>query len=145
MALSPTQLIIAESQTEHSVTDTLGRTIKFRKPGILDQFRLRKFAESSDSEYLLYLLYACVTTEVDGVPVLPPTTEAEAESIIERLANTGYNAIIRFLASGKTAPETPEEFAERMIAEEAAAEAEAEAAKQKLFDDRKKAAAKRAK
>lgn len=76
------------------VTDSLGRTIKVKKPSPLGNLDFAK-AAGSDKINVLYLSevshlkYVC---EIDGVQVLTPRTDGELRALYQRLGEDGNAA-----------------------------------------------------
>ena len=93
---TPTRQILASASERLTVTDATGRTIELRRPNALDRLRLFKAvgpALAENDRYLgLAMLAACVTA-IDGVPVPPPATENQIESLVQRLDDHGLSAV----------------------------------------------------
>ena len=93
---TPTRQILAASAERLTVTDATGRSIELRRPNALDRLRLFKAvgpALAENDRYLgLAMLAACVTA-IDGVPVPPPATENQIESLVQRLDDAGLTAV----------------------------------------------------
>ena len=93
---TPTRQILAAAGERLLVTDTAGRSIELRRPNALDRLRLFKAVGpllAENDRYLgLAMLAACVTA-IDGVPVPPPATENQIESLVQRLDDAGLTAV----------------------------------------------------
>ncbi len=94
--MTPTQSIIEDSVKRDVIQDQTGRRIGVRTLGPVDTLRLYKAAGPTLSEnnaWLQFAALAIAVSDIDGVPVPPPTTEGQIESIISRLGEAGINAI----------------------------------------------------
>ena len=93
---TPSRQITAAANERLTVTDAAGRSIELRRPNALDRLRLFKAVGPSladNDRYLgLAMLAACVTA-IDSVPVPPPTTESQIESLVQRLDDAGLTAV----------------------------------------------------
>ena len=78
------------------VTDSLGRSIKLKKPGVLAQFRLvEALGDSAKNEvYLAMVTPMIFVTSIDDAPVAAPTSKAEIEALIQRLDEPGIEAVM---------------------------------------------------
>jgi hypothetical protein len=81
---------------ENVVTDSRGRLIKLRKPSVLAQFKLVSLVggeQAKNEVYMQMVMPVIYVTEIDGVAVFPPQTQAELNKIIERLDEDGLQAV----------------------------------------------------
>lgn len=104
---TPSSRLIAASQQAHSVTDALGRRIGLRRPGALEKLRLLKAAGpglAQNQPWLNIALYAASVTEIDGVPVPAPASEAQIEALVGRLGDEGLAAVAQALAPEQIGP-----------------------------------------
>ena len=88
-----------------SLTDSEGRRINIRRLSALDKLRLFKAAGPILAQNHLWLgmaTLACSVTSIDDIPIPTPTTEAQIESLVSRLGDTGIAAVALALA-----PEAP--------------------------------------
>lgn len=95
-ASSPSARILASAEAARSVTDVQGRQIELRRLTALDKLRLFKAvgpALAENQPYLGYAVLACSVTAIDGVPVPTPVNEAQIESMVARLGDSGLAAI----------------------------------------------------
>ena len=77
------------------VTDATGRTLHVRRLNALDKLRLFKAVGptlAQNGPYLGMAVLACAVTEVDGVPMPVPASEAQIEAAIARLGDAGIEA-----------------------------------------------------
>ena len=92
----PGARIIAGAQAAQSVSDAHGRHIELRRPTALDKLRLFKAVGpvlAQNQPYLGLAVLACAVTAIDGVPVPTPANEAQIESLVVRLGDSGLAAI----------------------------------------------------
>jgi hypothetical protein len=103
---APSSRIIAASSEPKMVKDGSGREIVLRHLGAVDRLRLFKTlgAElAQNPPYLGMAILAASVTAIDGVPVPPPTSEAQLEAMIRHLGDVGMAAIAAGLADGPCA------------------------------------------
>lgn len=84
-----------------TVTDRLGRVLSFRRLGPLDRLRLFEAAGaelSRNDRWLGVALLACSATAIDGVPYPFPNNKSTIEAMVQRLGDTGHQALARALA-----------------------------------------------
>jgi hypothetical protein len=94
--MTPSQAIVRESIKTASVIDGKGRRLVLRCLTALDTLRLFKAAGpvlAQNEPWLSMAGLAFSVLEIDGVPVPPPTTEPQIESLIDRLGDEGLSAI----------------------------------------------------
>ena len=99
--LSPSEQIMAASMETIPAQDKLGRSLVVRRLTALDRLRLFKVLGpvlSQNSSYLGMVTLAASIVAIDGVPVPAPGTEAQLESIIGRLGDSGIAAVARALS-----------------------------------------------
>lgn len=91
-----TQELIAAAAAEHTVTDTSGRVITLRKPGILAQYRLiDALGNSARNEvYVGMVMPVLFVAQIDNVPISPLRTKAEVEALIQQLEDVGMEAVM---------------------------------------------------
>src|SRR5271166_5418216 len=94
--MTPSQVIVSESARAFTVVDTKGRRISLRRLTALDTLRLFKAAGpvlAQNEPWLSMAGLAFSVLEIDGIPVPTPATEAQIESLIDRLGDAGLAAI----------------------------------------------------
>ncbi len=94
--MSPSEQIISAAAEVRAIVDCNGRTLSIRRLRALDTLRLFKAAGPALAENQPWMSMASLAmslTEIDGVPVPPPSSERQIEAIIERLGDAGVNAI----------------------------------------------------
>ncbi len=104
---TPTARVIAAAQAAQVVSDALGRRIALRRPSALDKLRLLKAAGpvlAQNQPWLGIALYAASVTDIDGVPVPPPASEAQIEALVARLGDEGLAAVADALAESEPDP-----------------------------------------
>jgi hypothetical protein len=102
VALSPSQTIIQAAYAEKTVTDSLGRVLKWRNLKALDRARIFKAAGPTNAQnppYIGLAMIACSCTSVDDVPLPFPTKESEIDAAIARLDDPGMDAIATEMAN----------------------------------------------
>ena len=107
--MTPTQSHLAASSPAITAQDSLGRTLALRRLTALDKLRLFKAAGPVLAQNPLWLgmaTLASAVTEIDAIPVPPPTNEAQIEALVARLGDEGITAI----ASALT-PQAPVDLA----------------------------------
>ncbi len=93
---TPSSLIISDSMKVTVLYDETGRQLCLRRVSGLDRLRLFKALGPELSQNLPYLgvaLLAVSVTAIDNVPVPSPVTEAQVESLVQRLGDEGLIAI----------------------------------------------------
>ncbi len=98
---TPTARHLAAVQSNQQVQDSEGRTLIVRSLNALDKLRLFKAAGPTLSQNHLWLGMATLATSVvaiDDIPIPPPTSEAQIESLVSRLGDSGIAAIAQALA-----------------------------------------------
>jgi hypothetical protein len=94
--MSPSQVIIREAVKIFTAVDSKGRRLMLRRLTALDTLRLFKAAGpvlALNEPWLSMAGLAFSVLEIDGVPVPPPLTEPQIESLIDRLGDEGLAAI----------------------------------------------------
>ena len=94
---TPSEQVVARANAEDAITDSRGRKIKLRNPGVLAQYRLVKMigAEAARNEvYVNMLIPMLWVSEIDGEAVAAPASEREIEALIQRLGEEGIAAIV---------------------------------------------------
>lgn len=95
-SITPSARIQAEASAPRTVVDKLGRTITVRKMDALGKLRLFKACggvNANNNPYLGMAMLASVVTQIDELPVLTPTSEAQIEALIGRLGDEGIEAV----------------------------------------------------
>jgi hypothetical protein len=94
--MGPSQSIIREAVKVLTAVDSKGRRLTLRRLTALDTLRLFKAAGpvlAQNEPWLSMAGLAFSVLEIDGVPVPPPATEPQIESLIDRLGDEGLAAI----------------------------------------------------
>ncbi|MHB8914414.1 MAG: hypothetical protein ACYC4K_01225 [Thiobacillus sp.] len=97
----PSEQLIKQASAEVSVTDSKGRAIVLKKPGVLAQYRLIEvLADSAKNEvYMGMVLPLIYVASLDGVPVMQPANKREVEALISRLDEEGIAAVMEGVQS----------------------------------------------
>ena len=94
--MTPSQSILQEGLKTSITFDKRGRKIVVRYPTALDTLRLFKAAGpvlAQNEPWLAMAMLAFAVLEIDGIPVPPPSTEPQIESLIDRLGDEGLAAV----------------------------------------------------
>lgn len=107
---TPTAQVIAKANAESSVTDSTGRVIKIKKPGVLAQYRLVEIvgADAAKNEvYMSMVLPLIYVSEIDDKPLPQPRSKVEVDALIQRLDEAGIEAVMKGVqdAFGNADPE----------------------------------------
>lgn len=94
---SPTAQVIAKAVSEVSVTDSKGRTITLRKPGILAQYRIiETMGKSADIETYRGMVTPLIwISAIDGDAVAQPVNKLQLEALISRVGDEGLEAVVK--------------------------------------------------
>lgn len=99
--MTPSAAIIAEAQAGRTVADADGRRIALKRLTALDRLRLFKAAGpylSQNQPWLGMAALASSVTAIDDIPIPPPVTEQQIESLVARLGDNGISAVAAALA-----------------------------------------------
>lgn len=112
---TPSQELIAQAAAETNVTDSRGRVITLKKPGVLMQFRLVKMLgdAAKNQTYTNMVLPLMYVTAIDGASIIQPQNEMELEALIQRLDDDGVDCVMRGVFGtfgGETADEARDEL-----------------------------------
>ena len=93
---TPTQEILAKANEESFVIDSVGRTIKIKKPGVLSQYRLiEALGDSAQNRtYMGMVLPLIYVTAIDDLAVNQPKTKLQVEALIQQLDEHGIRAVM---------------------------------------------------
>jgi hypothetical protein len=94
----PSQTLVRAAASEATVTDSAGRVITLKKPGVLAQFKLIEMlggTAASNSVFVTMVLPLIYVTAVDGDPISRITKRAELDALIQRLDDDGVEAVMR--------------------------------------------------
>lgn len=92
---TPTQTIVRKANETHEIIDSLGRRIKIRKPGILDETKLIDLLGDSAKNIALMNYYPPLiyVSSIDDVPLFLGTTRRELDAALARLDREGIKAV----------------------------------------------------
>jgi hypothetical protein len=110
--MTPSKTIVQAALETLSGLDKRGRKLLLRRLTALDTLRLFKAAGpvlAQNGPWLSMAGLAFSVLEIDGVPVPPPTTEPQIESLIDRLGDDGLAAIATLLNDDTSDPEEKEQ------------------------------------
>jgi len=94
--MTPSGRLLADAARIYTAIDASGRRVTFRRLDALDRLRLFKVLGSElslNAPYLGMALLACSVSAIDDVPVPPPVTEDQLESLVRRLGDDGIAAV----------------------------------------------------
>jgi len=93
---TPTDQVLAKAAASVWVTDSSGRVIVLKKPGILAQYRIVEVAGDSakNDVYMRMILPLIYVTEIDGDPISQPANKLQLEALIQRLDEHGVEAVL---------------------------------------------------
>lgn len=94
--MTPTEQVIASALRTVDVRDGRGRNLKVRRLTALDTLRLLKAAGpilAQNQPWLSMAMLAISVTEIDHVPVPTPMSEAQIESLVDKLGEDGMEAV----------------------------------------------------
>lgn len=110
---TPTAQAIRQAMKEHVVTDSEGRIIKLRKPGVLAQYRLIETLEhrAKNETYMNMVLPLLFVCEISGEAIFQPSSMIDLEFLIQRLDDHGVAAVINgvMAMSASSNPEADKE------------------------------------
>jgi tetrahydromethanopterin S-methyltransferase subunit H len=96
VTINPSEQIVKAATKEASVTDSLGRVIRLKKPTPLANLDFAK-AAGSDRLNVLYLAEVAhlkFVAAIDDQPVATPSTEGELRALYQRLGDEGNEAAV---------------------------------------------------
>lgn len=93
---SPTAQVIAQATAEHTVTDSNGRKVTLKKPGVLAQYRLiEALGDAAKNEtYVAMCIPLLYVSAIDGDYVTPLSSKILVETLIQRLSDEGVMAVM---------------------------------------------------
>ena len=80
----------------HKVTDSKGRILTLEEPNFLSEFRLMEAIGpelSSNSAWMMVYIPLTYIVDIDGIPVLPVQSKAQAEALIQRVGREAYSLV----------------------------------------------------
>jgi hypothetical protein len=92
---APSEQLVAAAKAYETVTDSTGRAISVRKLTPFDCMQMSKVVGGESATNQMYMVYAMVAysvKEINGETVVPPRTERELETIVQRLGEEGFEA-----------------------------------------------------
>jgi len=98
--MTPSEQIISQVRQSTELRDAGGRLIKLRQLTALDTLRLFKAAGphlAHNQPWLSLATLAYSVSEIDGVPVPVPATEAQIEALVDRLGEQALSMIADYL------------------------------------------------
>ncbi|WP_045736804.1 hypothetical protein [Xanthomonas sp. MUS 060] len=101
VTINPSEQIVKAASKDVTVTDSLGRTIRLKKPNPLANL---DFAKAAGSErvnmlYLAEVAHLKFVAAIDDQPVATPSTEGELRALYLRLGDEGNEAAMNGIAA----------------------------------------------
>lgn len=95
VAITPSEQIAKAAAKEVSVTDSLGRVIRLKKPMSLANLDFKKALGNNHQNimYLVEVMPLAYVAAIDDVAVAVPTTDAEIRALYVRLGEEGNDAV----------------------------------------------------
>lgn len=96
-AQSPTAQVIAKAVSEVNVTDSTGRVITLKKPGILAQYRIiETMGKSADIETYRGMVTPLIwISAIDGDHIPPIASKLQLDALIQRVGDEGLEAVVK--------------------------------------------------
>ncbi len=94
--VTPSEELVKNALQEVDITDSTGRTIQLRKPGVLAQYRLIEAIGPDCSEnkvYISMVLPLIYVGAINGEIVPPISKKSHLEALIARLGDEGIKAV----------------------------------------------------
>ncbi|WP_430229383.1 hypothetical protein [Paraburkholderia tropica] len=94
-SMPPSEQVVRAANEEFSTTDSLGRTIVLKKPGVLAQFDLIEALGdlAKNDVYRVMCIPAIYVVSIDGTVAPPPSNRQQMRALISRLGEEGFEAI----------------------------------------------------
>lgn len=112
VAATPSEAVVKAANKIHVVTDSRGRKISVKRPGVLGQYHLVKMLGPELAKNTVYLNMAMPVLwveAIDGEPLFRPNSELELEAALQRLDDEGLEAVMQFMITeGAASPVTKE-------------------------------------
>lgn len=109
VTLKPAQEVLIKANEETVITDSKGRSIKMKKPGVLAQYRLiEALGEvSANTTYMAMVMPLIYVVAIDDSPVHQPKSKIQVEALIQQLDEEGIQAVMKHVmeAYGEIDPE----------------------------------------
>jgi hypothetical protein len=111
MAETDVLSMVKKADESFTETDSLGRVITLRKPGMLAQYRfVEMLGKSADSEsYMGMTMPLRFVSAIDDDDKIPCGTKRELEALIQRLGEEGVEAVMRGVGKHFQSTATAEE------------------------------------
>jgi hypothetical protein len=94
-APTPSEQVVAAASEQFVATDSLGRTIVLKKPGVLAQFDLVEALGdlAKNDVYRIMCIPSIYVVSIDGIVAPPPNNRTQMRALISRLGEEGFAAI----------------------------------------------------
>jgi hypothetical protein len=106
LELTPSAELLKAAKAEATITDSKGRAIVLKKPGVLAQYRLVEALgkTASNEVYMGMVLPLIYIASIDGEPV-SATNKLQIEALIQRLDEDGIQAVMKGVQDNFGAPD----------------------------------------
>ncbi len=107
VTMTPSEELIAKAAAEQVVEDSTGRIITLRKPGVLAQYRLVELLgdAAKNQVYMGMVLPLLYVTGINDDKLKAPSTKREIEALIQRLDESGIEAVMKGVQEHFGAPD----------------------------------------
>ncbi|WP_291785533.1 hypothetical protein, partial [Luteibacter sp.] len=80
-----------------TTTDAGGRVLTFKKPSVLEEYRLVRIVGDVSDRYMGMLAPLVWVRSIDGDPVAFPNSQRDIDLLIQRLGEDGVTATMEFM------------------------------------------------
>lgn len=98
--MTPSTTIVSGATEVRTIVDSLGRRLTLRSLTALDKLRIFKAAGPQlalNQPWLAMAIIASSVTAIDDVPIPPPSTETQIEGLVDRLGDSGIEAVAQVI------------------------------------------------
>lgn len=101
VTINPSEQVVKAASKDVTVTDSLGRVIRLKKPNPLANLDFAKAAGSEKLNvlYLAEVAHLKFVAAIDDQPVATPSTEGELRALYQRLGEEGNEAAMNGVAT----------------------------------------------
>lgn len=114
--LTPSEAVVKAASKVTVLTDSLGRKISVRRPGVLGQFHLVEIVGpelARNPVYLNMTMPVLWVVDIDGEPLHEPASKLELEAALQRLGEEGLDVLMTYVIGGDEGAD-PEEAKEKL-------------------------------
>lgn len=105
-AETPSEQLVRKAMQDETITDSAGRQLKMRKPGVLAQYRLIEALGdlASNQTYMQMVNPLLYLAAIDGDAVFMPGNKREVEALIQRLDDHGLAEVMGWYVANVIGP-----------------------------------------